>query len=243
MIGCHCSVCTSSDPKNSRNRPCVLITTDQGGTILVDTPPELRLMVTRHKIDHVNAVLYTHSHADHLFGLDDLRAYNYLQEGAIPLYAEENVLEDIRRAYAYCFVGRLPGGGTPQLALHEIAPGKDLMLGGARVLPLRVMHGRLPILAFKFGERAAYVTDVTQIPERAWGELEGLDVLLLDAVRREPHPMHFHLDKALEVIAQLAPRRAYLVHLSHDYDYDQTNATLPEGVALAYDGLEIEVAS
>jgi|SRR5579883_1606166 len=242
MIGCDCSVCTSTDPKNKRNRPCLLVTTDSGANILIDTPPELRLMATRFGIGRIDAVLFTHSHADHIFGLDDLRAYNYLQEAPIPLYAEENVLADIRRIFDYCFVPTQLGGGKPELDLHAIRPNEGFQLGGMAILPLRVLHGKLPILAFKFGHKAAYVTDVSEIPQPAWDELKGLDVLLLDAVRRRPHPTHYHLEKALEVVAALKPKRAYFIHLSHDYDHAETNETLPEGVELAYDGQEIDIA-
>jgi phosphoribosyl 1,2-cyclic phosphate phosphodiesterase len=241
MIGCRCPVCTSTDPRNSRNRPCLLITSDSGAQILVDTPPEFRLMAVRCGLHHLDGVLYTHSHADHLFGLDDLRAFNFLQDGPIPLYAEEDVLADIRRVFEYCFVPTQLAGGKPNLELVPIEPGKSIDLEGLRLLPLRVFHGNLPILAFKIGSRAAYVTDVSKIPESSWPELVGLDILLLDAVRRRPHPTHFHLEKALEIIAELRPKNAFLVHLSHDYDFETTNASLPAGVALAYDGQEIDV--
>ncbi|HEX5322593.1 MAG TPA: MBL fold metallo-hydrolase [Capsulimonadaceae bacterium] len=241
MIGCDCLVCTSPYSRNKRNRPCLLVTTDDGGQILVDTPPELRLMATRFKVNHVDAVLFTHSHADHVFGLDDLRAYNFLQEEPIPLYAEKNVLEDIQRVFQYCFVPTQLAGGKPNLELKEIEPGRPLTLGGLCVLPMRVFHGSLPILAFKFGEKAAYVTDVSEIPDETWEKLKGLDVLLLDAVRRRPHPTHYHMEKALEVVAELKPKRTFFVHLSHDYDHEATNAELPDGVELAYDGQVIDV--
>lgn len=200
-------------------------------------------MATGIGLDHLDGVLYTHSHADHLFGLDDLRAFNFLQEGAIPLYAESNVLADIRRVFEYCFVPTQVAGGKPQIELREILPYQQLELAGLAILPLRVFHGSLPILAFKFGNRAAYVTDVSKIPDESWRQLIGLDVLLLDAVRRQPHPTHFHFDRALEVAAELRPKQTYFVHLSHDYDFEETNATLPAGVALAYDGQEIEVGA
>lgn len=236
MIGCRCPVCVSTDSKNKRNRPCILVTTDSGGRILVDTPPELRLAAVQFGVDHIDAVLFTHAHADHIFGLDDLRAYNRLQEGVIPLYAEKDVLTDIRRVFEYCFVPTQLAGGKPELELKEINPGDPITLAGLSILPMRVFHGRLPVLAFKFGAKAAYVTDVSEIPEAAWRELQDLDVLLLDAVRRRPHPTHYHLEKALEIVAELKPKQTYFIHLSHDYDHEETNAELPGGVALAYDG-------
>lgn len=241
MIGCRCSVCTSADPRNKRNRPCLLVSSPSGAQILVDTPPEFRLMAVEAGLNHLDAVLFTHSHADHIFGLDDLRAFNFLQEGAIPLYAEQNVIDDIRRVFQYCFVPTQLAGGKPELDLIPILPDERIEISDVSILPLRVFHGRLPILAFKFGKHAAYVTDVSSIPDSARQELIGLDLLLLDAVRRHPHPTHFHLEKALEVVDELKPKQTYFVHLSHDYDFDATNASLPSGVALAYDGLQIEV--
>jgi phosphoribosyl 1,2-cyclic phosphate phosphodiesterase len=231
----------SADPRNKRNRPCILVTTESGGQILVDTPPELRQAAIQFGVERVDAVLFTHSHADHIFGLDDLRAYNHLQEAVIPLYAEKDVLADIRRIFEYCFVPTQLAGGKPELDLREILPGVPLEVAGTMVLPLRVLHGRLPVLAFKFGANAAYVTDVSEIPGQTWKELQDLDVLLLDAVRRRPHPTHYHLEKALEIVATLKPKRAYFVHLSHDYDHEETNAELPAGIELAYDGQVIEV--
>lgn len=195
-------------------------------------------MAVQNRIKRVDGVLYTHSHADHIFGLDDLRMFNWIQRQPIPLYGEQTTLDDIKRAYSYCFRETQKGGGKPQLILTPIVPGEVLKLHGLPIMPMRVMHGSLPILAYKLGEKAAYVTDVSYIPPETWDQLYGLDTLLLDATRREPHETHFHLDKALDVVSQLKPKKAYFVHLAHDYDYDEVNATLPDGVELAYDGLQ-----
>ena len=241
MIGCDCAVCISPDPRNKRLRPSILVTADGGANVLVDTPPEMRLAFLANHIRRLDAILYTHSHADHVFGLDDVRTFNYKTGAAMPLYAEPNVLDDLRRIYNYVFKETPVGGGKPQVDLHETGPGQELDLFGLDILPLRVCHGRLPILAYKFGPRFAYVTDVNYIPPETWPHLEGLDLLMLDAVRREPHETHFHLDTALETIALLQPKRTLLTHLSHDYDYAETNAELPPGVELAYDGQVIEV--
>ena len=241
IIGCDCAVCSSADPRNKRNRPCLMVTTDGGAQIIVDTPQEFRQIAIAYRLRHIDAVLYTHSHADHIFGMDDLRAFNFLQGGTIPIYAQPDVLDDLQRVFRYCFVPTQAGGGKPLLELHPVHPGGRLELFGLPILPLRVFHGRLPILAYKFGSKAAYVTDVSLIPDETWPELFGLDVLFLDAVRREPHETHFHLDKALEVVRELKPKQTYFVHLSHDYDHDAMNRELPQGVELAYDGLEIEV--
>ena len=159
----------------------------------------------------------------------------------MPVYAEASVLEDLRRIYEYVFVATQRGGGKPQVELHEVEPMVSLELGGVTITPLRVFHGRLPILAYKFGKSFAYVTDVSRIPEDTWSELEGLDVLMLDAVRREAHETHFNLEQALEFIERLKPKSALLTHLSHDYDYEETNRELPPNVRLAHDNLVFQV--
>jgi phosphoribosyl 1,2-cyclic phosphate phosphodiesterase len=208
---------------------------------LIDTPPDLRLIALQNRLRWIDAVLYTHSHADHIYGLDDLRAFNYLQDAEIPLYAQADVLDDLRRTFRYCFIPTQPGGSKPQLVLKELTAGKEILLYDLPVLPLAVMHGILPILAFKLGPSCAYVTDVSRILPESMPHLLGLDVLFLDAVRYEPHPTHFHMDAALAVVAELKPQRTIFVHLSHDYDHSVVNAQLPAGVELAYDGLEVEV--
>lgn len=238
MIGCRCPVCHSNDPRNWRARPCLLLELP-GGNVLIDTPPELRLQCIRFGVERVDAVLYTHAHADHLFGLDDLRRFNELRGGAIPLYAEPEVLETIRRSFAYVFVPTQAGGGKPQLHLQPL--NGSLSLCGAHIEPLRVYHGELPILAFRVGG-LAYVTDVSSIPPETEQRLQGLEWLLLDAVRYEPHPTHYCLEQAIEVVHRLKPQRAAFVHLSHDYDYERVNSELPEGIELAYDGMRVSFA-
>lgn len=236
MIGCDCSVCTSSDPRNQRARPCLLLELPHGN-VLIDTPPELRLQCIRFGVRCVNAVLYTHSHADHLFGLDDVRSFNHLQQCDMPVYAEPEVLETIRSAFAYVFQPTQEGGGKPALRLCTIDGA--LPLCGALIQPLRVYHGELPILAFRVGG-FAYVTDVSYIPLETEERLRGLEWLLLDAVRYAPHPTHYCLNEAIEMVRRLKPKRAAFVHLSHDYDHETTNAQLPEGMELAYDGMRVE---
>ncbi|MGQ9487057.1 MAG: MBL fold metallo-hydrolase [Armatimonadota bacterium] len=236
MIGCRCPVCTSDDLRNQRARPCILLELPDGN-VLVDTPPELRLQCIRFGVEHVQAVLYTHAHADHLFGLDDVRRFNDLQGCEMPIYAEPEVLETIRRAFAYVFMPTPIAGGKPQLRLYPLDG--PLRLAGATIEPLRVYHGQLPILAFRVGG-FAYVTDVSYIPPETEERLHGLEWLFLDAVRYEPHPTHFCFEQALEVVNRLKPRRTAFVHLSHDYDHEATNALLPEGIELAYDGMRVE---
>jgi phosphoribosyl 1,2-cyclic phosphate phosphodiesterase len=218
------------------------VTTVDDKHILIDTPPEFRLMAIEHRLRRIDAVLYTHSHADHIYGLDDLRAFNHLQKSEIPLYAQQDVLDDLRRSFNYCFVPTQAGGGKPMLGLNQITAKKPFDLFDLPVTPLTVMHGNLPILAYKLGAGCAYVTDVSRIPQESLRYLQNLDVLFLDAVRYEPHATHFHMVKALEVISELKPARCILIHLSHDYDHDVVNSELPAGVELAYDGMTVETS-
>ena len=239
MIGCQCAVCLSTNPSNRRFRPSILVRHD-GKAILVDTTPELRLQALNFDVRQVDAVLYTHTHADHIMGLDDLRRFNDLSGREMPVYGDDATLADIRRIYPYIFRETQVGGGKPRLTLHTIE--RDFTLFGLRIRSFYVFHGRLPVLAYRFDEQpggrsAAYVTDVSSIPPEALELMRGLDVLILDAVRFEPHPTHFGLYQALEVIAEVTPRQAYLTHLSHHFDHDVVNATLPDNVRLAHDGL------
>lgn len=243
MIGCNCPVCTSADPRNYRNRPSVAVY-GPDGVILVDTPPELRLQSIATGLTRVDAVLFTHTHADHIFGLDDLRRFNDLAGKEIPIYGDRQTLEDIRRIFRYIFVGTQMGGGKPRLALHEIEGALELC--GLRITPFYVMHGALPVLAFRFdephtGRSAAYVTDVNSISPESMEKLHGLDLLILDAVRYDPHSTHFGLYQALEVIQAVKPRLARLTHISHRMDHETVCGETPAHVAPAFDGERIEL--
>jgi len=241
MIGCECSVCTSSDPRNHRTRPSVLMSLP-GGNLLIDTTPEMRLQLLRERIRHVHAIAFTHHHADHLFGLDDARLFPRWIGGPVPVYCEQSTEECIRRVFHYAFQDgndKLPAGFVPKMRFVRLEPDVPFEAAGERVLPIRLEHGPFPVLGFRVGG-LAYCTDVSRIPEASWAMLQGLDVLVLDALRYDPHPTHFSLSEALEVAAALRPRRTFLTHLSHYFDHGTTQASLPENVWLAYDGLSIE---
>ena len=238
MVGCDCAVCRSPNPKNQRYRCSVLITAP-GGNLLIDTTPELRLQLVREDVRLVHTVLYTHYHVDHLFGLDDLRIFPMLLNAPLPIYCTEDTEEVIRRAFAYAFepaTAALPAGWLPKLEFRRIDETPFEVLG-ERVTPVPLAHGRFDVLGFRIG-RMAYCTDVSGIPERSWPLLADLDVLILGALRPgKPHPSHFSLEQALDAIAQLKPRQAYITHMSHGMDYDAVTPTLPPNVALGYDGL------
>jgi phosphoribosyl 1,2-cyclic phosphate phosphodiesterase len=240
MVGCSCKVCKSTNPKNHRYRCSVLIGTPEGN-ILIDTAPELRLQLLRQRIDAVHAVLYTHYHADHLFGLDDVRPLCKYLSGPMPLYCTAEVAEKIRLAYSYAFgpaADLLSAGFIPKLKIREIGKQPFNVLG-ERVTPIPLVHAQFSVFGFRI-DNVAYCTDVSLIPENSWPLLQGLDVLVLDALRPKPHPGHFSINQAVEVIGRLKPARAYLTHMSHDVDHETVNRQLPAGVELAYDGLQFD---
>ncbi len=238
MIGCRCEVCTSTNPKNYRTRPSIAVE-GPAGTILVDTTPELRLQSIRTGLSHVDAVLITHTHADHIFGMDDLRRFNDLGGHDIPVFGSESVLEDVQRIYRYVFIETQAGGGKPRLKLVPLQSSMELC--GLQISSFTVLHGRLEVQSYRFkdpatGKSFAYVTDVSTIPETVKHYLENLDLLILDAVRYEPHPTHFGLYQALDVIASANPASALLTHLSHHFDHDKLSSETPPHVDPAYDG-------
>jgi phosphoribosyl 1,2-cyclic phosphate phosphodiesterase len=240
MVGCDCEVCTSTNPRNHRYRCSVLIGTPQGN-LLIDTTPELRLQLLRAKVKVVHAVLYTHFHADHVFGLDDLRPIPRHLGGPVPLYCTLEVEQKLRAAFSYAFAvtsADLPAGYLPKLAFHRISDRPFTVLG-QRVVPVPLIHAQFDVFGFRIDD-VAYCTDVSKIPPESWPLLEGLRVLVLDALRFKPHPGHFSINEALEVIERLRPRRAYLTHMSHDVEHEAANRQLPAGVELAYDGLKFE---
>jgi phosphoribosyl 1,2-cyclic phosphate phosphodiesterase len=239
MIGCGCEVCTSSDPHDNRTRCSVLVGLP-GGNLLIDTSPDLRAQLLREHVGVVHAVLYTHEHADHIFGLDDLRLMQFHLGGPVPLYCEAKVEERIRKSFDYAFSteAQTHPGAAPKLAFHRIGTEPFEVLG-SRVVPIPMKHGRrFDVLGFRFGN-VAYCTDANAIPPESMERLTGLDVLILDALRPRGHATHFSLEEAVEIARQLRPGQTYFTHMSHELGHAATNAALPAGMALAYDGLRI----
>lgn len=240
-IGCGCHVCTSDNPRNYRTR-CSAILGLPEGNLLVDTSPDLRQQLLREGIGIVHAVAYTHEHADHVFGLDDLRLMQFYLGGPVPLYCEARVEERIRKSYDYAFQppGDMHRGGVPQLRFERISTAPFDVLGG-RVTPVRLKHGKyFDVLGFRVGN-VAYCTDVNVIEADSMERLAGLDVLVLDALRPSGHATHFSLEEAIEVARQLRPKMTYFTHMSHELEHNATNATLPDEMELAYDGLRIKL--
>ncbi|MBL9091820.1 MAG: MBL fold metallo-hydrolase [Planctomycetaceae bacterium] len=240
-IGCGCEVCQSTNPRNQRTR-CSLAIGLPEGTLLVDSSPDLRMQLLRERIGMIHAVLYTHEHADHLFGLDDLRVFPYYLGHRLPLYCESFVEERIRKSFDYAFHPDVDSAQTsyPRLTLQPIALEPFSVLG-AQVVPIRLYHGRFKVLGFRFGN-IAYCTDVNSIPDESWPLLEGLDVLILDALRIKHHPTHFNVAQAVEAARRIGAKRTYFTHIAHEIDHDTVNATLPPGMELAYDGLRLELS-
>lgn len=237
--GCDCSTCQSLDPRNNRTR-CGLVLGLPQGNLLVDTPTDLRSQLLRERIGIVHAVVFTHEHADHLFGLDDLRLFPYYLGHRLPLYCERHVEDRIRKSFDYAFtedIESLHAGAAPQLSIVPISTDPFEVLG-ANVQPLRLLHGRFKVLGFRFGN-VAYCTDTNQIPEESWPLLAGLDVLILDALRPRRHATHFSLDEAIEVAERVQPKRTLFTHMSHELEHEATRSSLPDGMDLAYDGLRV----
>ena len=237
-IGCDCKVCSSTDPRDSRLRPSVMLRWE-GRTVLVDTGPDFRQQALRYGIRQIDAVLYTHAHADHILGIDDLRPFNYHQRGAVSIYASADTLEVIRRVFSYIFHEGEMESSRPKIAAH-VFDAEPIRLFGIDVMPIPVKHGKGPCHGFRFGP-LAYLTDHSEIPEESVRLLAGVEVLFLDALRYKPHPTHTTVSESLKTVERIGPRMTYFTHISHDLGHERANSLLPEHVRLAYDGLEVKV--
>jgi phosphoribosyl 1,2-cyclic phosphate phosphodiesterase len=240
VIGCDCAVCLSADPRDRRSRTSALVRYD-GLSLLIDTATELRSQALAHDIRRVDAVLMTHAHADHTGGFDDLRRFNELQQQHIPVYADPTTAAMLRERYAYTFNHLYPFyGGKPDLILHEIDGPFDVI--GREVIPIPVLHGRLSITGFRFAD-LAYVTDAKEIPDSSLELLRDLDILILNALRERSHPTHLSIAEAVEIIETVQPRRAFLVHLSHESSHVEAQRLLPDGIEVAADGLTVSTSA
>ena len=248
-IGCDCAVCRSTDPRDRRTRPSILLELKDGAggapfaqtvrSILVDTSTDLRAQALANNVRRIDAILYTHGHADHVMGLDETRRFNQMQKTASGCYANAETVADLRRMFSYVFgKPRQVGGGVPQLRLFSFAG--SFTMGGAEIVPVPLWHGELPVLGYRLGP-FAYLTDCNRIPEESWPLLEGVRVLIIDALRERPHPTHFNVAEALAVVSRIGAERAYFTHICHDLPHAATCARLPEGVQLAYDGLVLDI--
>ncbi len=244
MIGCGCPVCTSPDPRDRRTRPSVVIS--QGDTrVLADTTPELRLQCVANGVNSIDAVVVTHAHADHIMGLDDVRRFNALRGGPLDVYAEPATREVLDRCFGYAFRTPDPHADVfrPHLVHRDIIDlAAPIRIGPMSWQPIRLFHGKMPVLGFRVG-RLAYCTDVNRIPDESWPLLEGLDLLVLDALGPDPHSTHFSLAQALDVVERVKPRQARFTHVAHRLGHAATNAALPPHVRLAYDGERVRVGS
>ncbi len=240
-LTCHCRVCRSTDPRDNRMRPSILLAHD-GQTGVIDTTPDFRSQALRVGLDRLDAVLFTHAHADHILGFDDIRPFNLRQKSAMPVYASPETFATLKQTFAYVFRPEPAVSTIPQVTLHPIDGPFDVI--GTRIVPIPLLHGNIGVLGFRFGA-AAYLTDFSEIPESSKAPLQGLDDLILDALRDEPHPMHQTVEQALAIIRELQPRRAWFTHIAHELPHAETDARLIQAgypnVALAYDGLQFEV--
>lgn len=235
-IGCRCRVCQSPDPRDKRTRPSVLLRYS-GRAVILDTGPDFRFQALRAGLDRLDAVVFTHGHADHVLGLDDTRAFTLNQNHTIPIYGNGPALKGIRRIFQYAFDGFAPFGGIPSIQDHLI--NGPLELFGLKFVPVPVLHGRLEVLGFRLGP-VAYLTDYNVIPESSLELLRGVETIFLDALRHEPHPAHMTVAEALVEVERIRPKEAFFTHIAHDLGHEETNATLPGHVRLCYDGMQLE---
>ncbi|UCD57509.1 MAG: MBL fold metallo-hydrolase [Candidatus Hydrogenedentota bacterium] len=233
VIGCKCDVCTSSDLRNKRTRASICVQTASGKNILVDTATELRLQAVRNDVPSVEMILFTHYHADHIHGLDDVRVFNWTSQGSIPCYGDDATIERLRRVFFYAFEHDYSWGAIPHITLKPMPA--ELWLEEVCITPMKIFHGQAQALGFRFND-AAYLTDCSAIPAESLEQLKGLRLLIIGALRYKPHPTHFNLEGALKAIEEIGPERALLTHLSHDFDHEKLSSSLPPYVEASYDG-------
>jgi phosphoribosyl 1,2-cyclic phosphate phosphodiesterase len=240
-LGCQCAVCTSADPRNRRTRPSIAVVWD-GHTVVIDTGPDFREQALREGVRHVDAVFYTHAHADHILGMDDLRPLSFRHKpGLMPLYADQDTADILRRIFDYTFSANSTYPTRARVELRSLEGEETAEVHGARFQRVPLLHGRQRVAGFRFGN-AAYLTDMSSIPDSSLPLLQGLDVLILDALRPQPHPSHATLNEALAWVERVQPRRAWFTHMSHEVDHEATEKTFPEHVRLSYDGLRIPIS-
>ena len=235
-IGCSCAVCHSSDPRDRRTRPSIMVEYE-GRCVIIDTTPDFREQAIREQITHIDAIIYTHAHADHILGLDDVRPLSFRSPQKIPLYAHETTAEALQSIFRYIFDANYKYGGIARVEMNRINGALELF--GATFEPVELLHGDTTIHGFRFGS-AAYLTDFSEIPPHSMDRLRDLDILFLDALRHRPHPTHSTVANSLRLVEELRPKRAFFTHISHDLPHEETNKTFPGNVRLAHDGLKLE---
>jgi len=240
-IGCDCAVCVSADPFNKRRRASLYVEA-AGLKVVIDTPPDFREQMLAFRIKRLDAVLYTHAHVDHILGFDDIRRFNQVQKEIIPVYGSAAALADISRIFPYIHQPEKPGLSYPRVRLNAVE--KPFKIGGLLVIPVPVRHAGIPTYGYRFeteGRAFAYIPDCQELDETALAGLQKLDLIILDTLRRRPHPTHFNLSESVAVLQKLRPAQSYLTHICHELDHRQTNAELPPGISLAHDGLIIDL--
>jgi len=241
IVGCSCDVCTSDDPRDKRSRSSIWVKLDSGNSILIDTSPDLRSQALAAGITDIDAVFYTHVHADHTHGIDEIRVFNYLKQAPVDVYGAREHIEHIRNQFRYIFEKSVQrGGGKPKVIMHEIELNRSFELFGARITPIELLHGKLLCVGWRI-ENFAYLTDINSIPETAYNQLLGLDVLIIDALRAEPHPTHFSIDEAVSEAKRIGAKRSYLTHMGHDVSYAETLKKVDGAIEPAYDLLRLFV--
>ncbi len=240
VVGCNCVTCSSTDSRNKRSRCSSLITLDSGENILIDTGPDIRNQALREDIKRVDAVLYTHTHADHLHGIDDLRAFCQIQRSQIPLYAKDDAVEHIKQKFGYTLREPLVDfWDLPVLRITAVQAPFDLF--GVKITPIPIMHGKSHIFGYRIGN-IAYMTDVSEIPESSFALLEGLDIVLLDCLREKSHPTHINIEQSLAYIGRINAKQSYMIHMTHELEYASLSGKLPKDVYVGFDGLKIHVS-